>query len=504
MNRKIRISFIGFKGGHRKTCGSKSCIGKSRKKSCVDKYGVDNPMKSEKVIKKQKENILKKWGGDHFMKNDMVRNKFKETMLENWGVEWAQQSREIKEKSNKTWMNNPTKEETYKKISLKNKSKTFEEKRIIEEKKKKTISENFGSYDNFVEYRKEKIKESSFLKYGTDHHFKSEEVISKRIESYKNKITDKILKDLPQKIKYIDRIKNENLTDSYYIMRCSECESEFEITKQLFVNRKQSNKEICIKCNPILSGTSNKEMEVYEYIKSIYNGEVINRYVLDNIEVDIYLQDLKIGFEFNGLYWHSNEYKERLYHINKTNHFKSNEIDLIHIWEDDWDFKKDIIKSIIKGKIGEIENKIYARKCEVKEINDNSLIRNFLEKNHLQGFVGSKIKLGLFYKSELVCLMTFGNLRKSLGQKSKIGHYELLRLCNKLDTVVVGGASKLLKYFKRNYEYESIISYADHSRSFGDVYYKLGFEFSSKSQPNYYYIVDGIRRHRFKIGRAHV
>ena len=240
-----------------------------------------------------------------------------------------------------------------------------------------------------------------------------------------------------------------------------------------------------------------RSMEVYEYIKSIYNGEVINRYVLDNIEVDIYLPDLKIGFEFNGLYWHSNEYKERLYHINKTNHFKSNEIDLIHIWEDDWDFKKDIIKSIIKGKIGEIENKIYARKCEVKEINDNSLIRNFLEKNHLQGFVGSKIKLGLFYKSELVCLMTFGNLRKSLGQKSKIGHYELLRLCNKLDTVVVGGASKLLKYFKRNYEYESIISYADHSRSFGDVYYKLGFEFSSKSQPNYYYIVDGIRRHRF-------
>ena len=93
--------------------------------------------------------------------------------------------------------------------------------------------------------------------------------------------------------------------------------------------------------------------------------------------------------------------------------------------------------------------------------------------------------------------MTFGNLRKSLGQKSKDGSYELLRFCNKLNTSVVGGSSKLFKYFLNNYPSKEIISYSDLSRSNGDMYLKLGFKLSHTSRPNYYYVVNGIRKHRF-------
>jgi hypothetical protein len=217
------------------------------------------------------------------------------------------------------------------------------------------------------------------------------------------------------------------------------------------------------------------------------------------MEIDVYIPELKLGFEFNGLYWHSEIYKEKNYHLDKTKLCNDQGISLFHIWEDDWLYKQDIVKSMILNKLGKTLNKIFARKCIIKIVDDNKLVKDFLETNHIQGFVGSKIKIGLFYNDELVSLMTFGNLRKSLGQKSQEGSYELLRFCNKLNTTVVGGASKLFKYFLNNYDVKQVTSYSDLSRSNGNMYKQLGFTLQHNSDPNYYYIIDGIRKHRFNF-----
>jgi len=93
--------------------------------------------------------------------------------------------------------------------------------------------------------------------------------------------------------------------------------------------------------------------------------------------------------------------------------------------------------------------------------------------------------------------MTFGNLRKSLGQKSKKNHYELLRFCSQINTTVVGGASKLFTYFLKNYEPESVISYADRCWSNGNLYRRLGFKEVSITKPNYYYVIGQVRKNRF-------
>jgi hypothetical protein len=113
--------------------------------------------------------------------------------------------------------------------------------------------------------------------------------------------------------------------------------------------------------------------------------------------------------------------------------------------------------------------------------------------------VGSKYKIGLYYNDELVSLMTFGSIRKSLGGKSKSGNFELLRFCNKINFSVVGGGSKLLKFFKSKNEYDSIISYCDLSRYDGKFYENLGFNLISKTEPNYYWIIDEQRKHRFNF-----
>ena len=172
----------------------------------------------------------------------------------------------------------------------------------------------------------------------------------------------------------------------------------------------------------------------------------------------------------------------------------------MHIWEDDWNYKKDIVKSMILNKLGKTPNKIFARKTEIKEINDNKLVREFLDINHIQGFVGSKVKIGLFFENELVSLMTFGNRRVAMGKKlTNKGEFELLRFCNKLNTNVIGGASKLFKYFIKNYNPIEITTYADRSFSQGELYRTLGFTFIGKTQPNYYYVINKHKKHRFNF-----
>ena len=237
------------------------------------------------------------------------------------------------------------------------------------------------------------------------------------------------------KIKY-DFIINYD-QDGNYICFCKLCNNNFTISNNVLNYRIHLNKTICTSCMPLY--ISSPEIEIANFLKE-YNisYETKNRSICDPYELDFYLPDSKIALEFNGVYWHSDLYRNKDYHLNKTNMCLKKNIQLIHIWEDDWNHKKEIVKSIILNKLNKTPNKIYARKCQIKEINDNRIIRKFLNRNHIQGFVGSKIKLGLYYNNELVSLMTLGNLRKSLGQKSEIGSFELLRFCSILNTSVIG------------------------------------------------------------------
>ena len=257
----------------------------------------------------------------------------------------------------------------------------------------------------------------------------------------------------------------------------------------------------CQKCSNNL--TSKAEIEVYEFLKEHVECDNSNRVILNGKELDIYIPKLNIAVEFNGLYWHSDLFKDKNFHTGKTELCESKNIQLIHIFEDEWIFKKEIVKSRLLNLIGKTPVKIYARKCEIREVSSSDSMK-FLEQNHIQGSVGSQIKLGLYCNEELVSLMTFGSLRKHMGQSSKAGVFELLRFCNKLNTNVIGGASKLLKYFERNYNPIEIISYADRRWSQGKLYSNLGFDFVHNTQPNYFYVQKGYckRNNRYNFRKS--
>jgi hypothetical protein len=258
---------------------------------------------------------------------------------------------------------------------------------------------------------------------------------------------------------------------------------------------------ICTICNELGSHKSGMEDKLVDFIRSRYNGEIVlnSRKVIPPFEIDIFIPEFNIAFEFNGLYWHSELFKDKLYHFNKSNMCEENGIRLIHVWEDDWLYKSEIVKSMILNRLNIIDYKIWARNCDIRLLNNNKLVRRFLDENHIQGYVGSRIKLGLFHNDELVSLMTFGKNRLIMNNIRDDKRYELIRFCNKKNTVVVGAFSKLLNFFKKNNDFDEIITYADRSYSVGDVYSKNGFNYIGKTSPNYYYNINGKRTYRFNF-----
>lgn len=291
---------------------------------------------------------------------------------------------------------------------------------------------------------------------------------------------------------------------------------DFSMTKYI-----SSCDNITLKCNkcgrtitrvagPFLRGhgcpyhncnSSLMEKEIATYIKSLGESNVLtnDRTALNGNELDIFIPNKNIAVEFDGIYWHSEIVKDNDYHINKTITCEKRGIRLIHIFEDEWIKKQEIVKSLISNILGHTANKIYARKCKIKDVPYNDALV-FLDSNHLQGKCPSSIRIGLYYNDELVSLMTFGKTRY-FAEDSK-SQYELLRFCNKKDTVVVGGASKLFKHFISEYNPTSIISYADRRWSQGNLYIKLGFTFLHYSKPNYYYVIGNERKNRFNFRKS--
>jgi len=232
--------------------------------------------------------------------------------------------------------------------------------------------------------------------------------------------------------------------------------------------------------------------DIVDFIKSIYSGEVIvndRNFLGDGRELDIIVPEKKLAIEFNGIYSHIyrpeeitfSRRKDIQYHISKTEIVEEKGYQLLHIFSTSWDQKSEIWKSIIALKLGIIEERIYARNCVIRDVSVHDK-RIFLDTNHLQGKDKSKYKLGLFYKEELVALITFARSRYN-----KSYEWELVRFAVKKNTVVIGGFTKLLSHFRKNFN-GSIISYADRTYSKGDVYRNNGFTLLNINKPGYRYV----------------
>lgn len=276
------------------------------------------------------------------------------------------------------------------------------------------------------------------------------------------------------------------------LVRNNKCSHEYTICLNDYICDESAHRP-CPICNPSY-GCSSYELTLINDLKDLYSGEIIHKFRMNNIEIDIYFPDKKLGIEIDGLYWHSNEIKkDPKYQLNKKMFFLENGINTIHFFEDEVIYKYDIVLDKISSMLGINRDKIYARKTVVEKLSYAEK-EDFFNRNHIQGNDTSPIAYGLYYGDELVAAMSF---KKSVSRAKNnfTGTYELSRYATKLGSSIVGGFSKLLKHIQKHEGFSEIISFGDirmvDPRS--NVYLNNGFVEDHKTRISYYY-VRGTRR----------
>ena len=257
----------------------------------------------------------------------------------------------------------------------------------------------------------------------------------------------------------------------------------------------------CAKCS---MSDSDAENELYEYISCLDVDVILknDRSLIKPYELDIVIPSKKIAIEYCGLYWHGENKggKDRKYHLNKLQMCENIGYRLITIFEDEWINKNSIVKNRLRHIFGMSKEKtIYARKCYITDI-DVKKARVVVDRRHIQGYMGSKIKLGAYYNGELVSVMTFSRPSVSKGKKGVIGEvWEIGRFCSMYN--VIGIAGKFLSYFKKNYKWDEIFTFADRRWDTGNTYEKIGFKKIGYTSPNYWYFhTNAIKKwHRFNF-----
>jgi hypothetical protein len=296
--------------GYREYCSTK-CISsdlnikKIKEEKSLEKFGTKSPAES-KVIKDKiiKTNNLR-YGGNSPMSSENTREKSKETLFKNYGVDCPSKSKELLEK------------------------------RI-----------NSFKLSNY----KETYKKTSLERYGVEHPWMKKEIHLKCIDHFYDDYRERIIKKInPQEFTFLGFEKQ--ITTSLLFI-CHRCEQEFKIFPYQFYHRNYGNISICTNCFPISKNSSISQIELFNFIKDNYNGEILidDKKSISPFEIDITVPSLNLGFEFNGVWWHSSKFKDENYHLKKNERASLKGISLLTIWEDDWVIKKDICKSFILNK----------------------------------------------------------------------------------------------------------------------------------------------------------
>ena len=486
-----------FTKGYRIYCSSKCCNSdpdkiKLTKKNLVEKYGVENISQLDSIKEKKKHSCIEHYGVENPSQSQIIREKVIATNIGKFGVKHPCQSELVKKKLINTMLD---------RYGVEHPSQLD----FIKEKKKQTYIEHYGvEHPSQLDFIKEKKKQTCIKHYGVEHPSQSILVKKKQQDKYNKNY----MLDHPDIIEIFEEDGERLYRCSCSNECCNLCEKkEYVINHSLYHSRKYQGLEKCTICNPIDNKGKNTSIE--QFVKNIldkYNLQYItNIRLFENLEVDIYIPSKQLAIECNGCYWHSDKIKLPKYHYNKYSVYKKHGIQLLTFWEDWIKNKPEIVESILLSKLGIYKSRIYARKCIIKEI-DSKNCKDFLEKNHIQGSSNNSVRLCLTYMDNVVSVMTFTKKRRSMMGNKKISdnEWELTRFCNLKNTQVIGGADKLLKHFIQKYNPSSIVSFASHDISNGNLYKVLGFDKESEIYSSYWYIDSNtlLRYHRYTFRKS--
>lgn len=512
------------------------------KQTMLERYGVDHPMHSEEIKSKVDKTSIERYGAKRFTQTSEYIEKATATNQQRYGADWARQNPEIQKKSEDTLLThygvtNPMQSEELKaKVSETYKERTgydtpMHNPEVIEkikqsnlekygvehvlqspEIKAKAIESNlqrWGGLGLGSEVIRDKIQTTNEQKYGVKNPANTPEVqakisatmLSRYGVSHYNESWDYRAAHMTDPTKVADWKAFLDDPDLYVAEHFDHKPNYLELANALGVNDAtiQVHLSRMGKSDLVQYTLSYLENELVDILKDINSDMQIlrhNRDLIKPYEIDIYLPEYKIGIEVNptgthnsSVGSHNHSPKAPSYHRMKTNMCEQQGIFLFHIFGYEWTHKKEIIISMLRNLIGCNSQVIYARKCEVRQLASTEAFE-FLQANHRQGGVHSKYRYGLYYNGDLVSVMTFGKMRNTLGLGSEdlSDCWELVRYCNKLNTTVVGGASRLFKHFVADHQPVRVRSFSDRAHTKGGLYRTLGFTEVARNPESYVWV----------------
>ena len=466
------------------------------KAGLMAKYGVENTNYIPGLIERKMEADRAKHGGKLFVQTEEFKEKSRAAQFAMYGT-WYSASPEGRRKYRNIMMGKVGVPEYFQSEEFKEKSKeTMRATRGVDnisqspewkEKVAATSMEKYGvPHPTQADVVKAKISETNLKLYGAENYACSEEFRRRIVEKYVGKMAD------------FECTVLEVDARSHVKFKCEKCGTVSVEQPQFIKRRTDEGLTPCTHCHPKNAPVSLEEAEVRSFVESL--GLKVDHYdrgFLGEYGADIVVESAKTIIEYDGIYWHSELYKDSRYHLEKKLLAEEKGYRLIHIFSDEWVYNRPIVESRLRYLFGCAGmERVNARDCEVREVAP-AVYRKFLEENHIQGPVNSRWALGLYRGERLVSLMTFGSSR------FEDDTVELLRFCSDRSLSVPGAAGKLFSHFvKAHPEVTGMTSYADMRWSAGDAFYtKLGFELESMSEPGYF-IVDGdVRRNRMNYQR---
>lgn len=294
--------------------------------------------------------------------------------------------------------------------------------------------------------------------------------------------------------KKLSRIDNKHLS-KHGISKKEYIEKYGETTSLKLQNTLRKN---AVKLNENIthSFVSKPETDLSEWLSQNNISFKRDRKILKGQEIDIYIPDKNIAIEFNGNKYHTEWFggKNRTYHLSKTQRCKSHGIGLIHIFEDEFVYKRDIVFNKLSHILGLHQNlpKIMGRKCIIQEISKTET-ETFLNTYHIQGYDPSTIYYGAYFNNTLIAVMSFMKIQK-------VGNdWELTRFASNFNYVCQGVGSKIFKYFVKHHNPNTVKSFADRRWTINEknnLYTNLGFKFDSYTSPDYKYYNTNVDRYK--------
>ena len=513
-----KLVFNTYVKGYWPTCGSKECKSKSQatklskfwknnpnvkktmvqtqRKTCLERYGTENIMQNAEKLAEIRDRLIKETGYASPLENPEVQEKCKHTLLKNHGVDRPFQSKEIRNKAKDSYLKN-------------------HDGKLMIEARQKLLDYTNGKNPFQLDSVKEKSKLTNLKKYGVEFASQNEEIKQQIQEVGIQTCLEKYgVKSTLQVPEIREKIKQSNIrkfgVENFSLFGLSEENREILLDKSLFETNllnlgvqgladklhvypntiyKRHHKH---GLNIIQNNSSSFEKEIAFWLENnsiAFNANI--RSIIKPFELDFYLPKFNLAIEFDGLYWHSESaHKNKNYHLNKTNLCNNKNIRLVHIFEDEWLYRKNVCLDLLSRFLNITQNSIAARKCKIREIS-NKEAKIFLEANHLQGFASASVTIGLFYEGKLVQLMSFKHSRYN-----KNIEWENIRCANLIGHKIVGGIQRLWKYFVIAYMPLSVVSYCDKRWFVGESYSKLGFVLTHTNKPQYSYTDYKHRWHR--------